>query len=440
MSLRRKLIWSVAAGVLLTFLLGTALSYVHAIDKIDTEMNAAIAVGARIAANAVDDAEEVTNAAKRLELLVKDFDGDRHLQAIVITNDGKIWRQSTLAEPDERMPDWFYRLFSGHTRRSSVHLPDQFSGVGRFELEANPRNEIGEVWEDLLNTLRIVSILTLFISGAVYWILGSALRPLEQLSAAFSQFGNANEPALVSESGPDEFRRVYQAFNSMVVRQKRTEATNRKLHQQLLTVQEEERSDIARDLHDDIGPFLFNVDVESTSIMKLHEERDYEALPARIKNIRDAVSHMQRHVRGILSRLRPAALLDLGLRDALEHLVESWHSRHPAIAITLDFDLPPLVEQQEDTTFRIAQEAINNAVRHGAPSTIHIEAREKTGQVNLNIVDDGHGLAEGEMRGFGILGMHERVALHGGTLEIENQPSGRGVRLSARFPVRLAEA
>lgn len=440
MSLRRKLILSVAAGVLLTFLLGTVLSYVHAIDKIDTEMQAAIAVGARITANAVDDAEEVTNAAKRLDLLVKDFDGDRHLRAIVVGTDGRIRLSSTLAEPDEKMPEWFYRLFSGHTRRSSVLLPDQFSGFGRFELEANPRNEIGEVWEDLLNTLRIVSILTLFISGAVYWILGSALRPLEQLSAAFSQFGNTNEPALMPEGGPDEFRRVYQAFNSMVVRQKGTEATNRKLHQQLLTVQEEERADIARDLHDDIGPFLFNVDVETASILKLHEERNYAALPARIKSIRDAVTHMQRHVRGILSRLRPAALLDLGLRDALEHLVESWHSRHPAIAITLDFSLPPLDEQQEDTIFRIVQEAINNSVRHGYPSTIHIEARENAGHVNLDIVDDGQGLSEEETRGFGILGMRERVTLHEGSLQIENQPTGRGVRLSVRFPVRHAEA
>ena len=389
MSLRRKLILSVAAGVALTFLLGAVLIYFHAIDKIDTEMQAAIAVGARIAANAVDDAEEVTNAAKRLELLVKDFDGDRHLQAIVVGSNGKVRLTSQLAQPDEKMPEWFYQLFSSHHRRSVVVLPEQFNSFGRFELEANPRNEIGEVWEDMVNTLRIVSILTIFISGAVYWILGSALKPLEQLAAAFRQIGIATEPNLVPESGPDEFQRVYQAFNNMVDRQQRIEATNRKLHQQLLNVQEEERADIARDLHDDIGPFLFSVDVESASILKLHDENGYEALPAHVKSIRDSVSHMQRHVRGILSRLRPAALLDLGLQDALEHLVESWRSRHSAISITLDFDLAPLDEQQEDAIFRIVQEAISNAVRHGEPSTILVTAREDDGLVNLEISDDG---------------------------------------------------
>lgn len=435
MTLRRKLIMSIAAGVALTFLLGGILFYFHAIDKIDTEMQAALEVGAGIAANAVDAHEDAANMASSLELMVKDFDGDRHLQAMVVGADDKIHHKSELAAPDKEIPGWFYRLFSGQSRRTIVPLPDKFSAIGRIELEANPKNEIGEAWEDMVNTLRILSILTIFISCAVYWILGSALKPLEQLAAAFSQFGHVADPVLVSESGPDEFRRVYRAFNTMVSRQKHAEATNRKLNEQLLNVQDEERADIARDLHDDIGPFLFNVDVEATTILKLSEEKNYAALPQHVQHIREAVSHMQKHVRGILSRLRPAALLDLGLQDALEHLVESWQSRQPGIAITLSFDLPQLASRQQDTVFRVVQEAINNAVRHGKPTKIQIMTQVKSDRIELEITDNGSGFVDLDARGFGILGMRERVAHHDGTLQVSNNDRGPGACVRAEFPL-----
>ena len=440
MSLRRKLIWSIATGVMLTFLLGASLIYFHAIDKIDTEMRAAIAVGTRIASNAVDDAEEITNAAKRLELLVKDFDGDRHLRAMVIAPDGRIMRSSTPAAPAEAIPEWFYRLFAGRDLKTMVPLPPDFEPFGRFALETNSRNEIGEAWEDTQQTLIILAILTLFIASAVYWIVSSALRPLEQLADAFDHVGQSADPQYVAERGPEEFKRVYHGFNRMVDRQIRTEATNRRLNQQLLNVQEEERADIARDLHDDIGPFLFNVDVEAASLLKLHEERSYETLPARIKSIREAVSHMQAHVRGILSRLRPSALLDLGLQDGMEHLVESWRSRHPGIDITLKFDVPPLAEAQAATIFRIVQEAVSNAVRHGRPGRIAIEVGAEGRDVVLAIHDDGEGLSGPDKGGFGIRGMRERVALHDGTFHIAGNANGPGVAITARFPMVQLDA
>lgn len=440
MSLRHKLIVWVAAGVALTFLLGAGLIYFHAIDKIDTEMQAAIAVGSRITANAVDDAEEITNAAKRLELLVKDFDGDRHLQALALAPDGRVLNKSSLAPASANVPEWFYRLFAGRDRRVIVSLPKEFDQLGRLALETSSRNEIGEVWDDTIKTATMLAILTVFISSAVYWIIGSALRPLDRLATAFGQVGKSAEPNYVPESGPEEFIRVYRAFNRMVERQDKSEATNRKLHQQLLEVQDEERADIARDLHDEIGPFLFNVDVETASILKLHEDQKHQELPARIKSIREAVSHMQRHVRGILSRLRPAALLDLGLRDALEHLVDSWRTRHPAITFALSFDVPPLDEQQEDTIFRITQEAINNAVRHGQPGRIDIAVHHRGDTVQIEIADNGRGFCGDCAAGFGIRGMRERVALHDGQLEIARGQSGVGAIVRAQFPDKIIEA
>lgn len=436
MSLRRRLLRSILAGVLLTFLAGGVLVYFHAVDKVDTEMTAALAVGARIAANAVDDAEEIANARHRLALIVKDFNGDRHLDALVIGDKGQVVLRSYAKKASDEVPDWFYRLFSGRNREAAVPLPPAFDAVGRFVLRTAPRNEIAEAWNDMLNALTILAILTLLVSGSVYWIVSSALRPLDHLAAAFSDFGQSAEPRYVSETGPEEFSRVYRAFNSMVARQCRMEAANRELNEQIQRVQEEERADIARDLHDEIGPFLFNVDIDASAILKHTRQRDWEAIDGRVRNIRKAVGHVQRHVRGILSRLRPAALIDLGLRDALESEVGSWRLRHPGIAISLACDVPTLAQDQEDTIFRLVQESLSNAVRHGQPSRIGIEVGERAGEIEVRIADDGCGMGEAREPGFGIRGMTERVENHGGRLDLAPADVGSGVIVTARMPMK----
>ena len=103
MSLRNRLLFSIFITLLLSLAAGGAFTYWHAVEKIETEMSAAIAVGGRFAHNAVDDAEEPVNPRRRLDLLVADFDGDRHLRASLIV-DGKVVKASKLAEPESPAP------------------------------------------------------------------------------------------------------------------------------------------------------------------------------------------------------------------------------------------------------------------------------------------------------------------------------------------------
>lgn len=435
MSLRVKLLLSIAAGVLITFLLGAVMMYAHATTKVATEMRAALAVGARVVTNAVDDFNQFPNPQRRLELLVADFDGDRHLRAEVIDAGGKPILVSRVAAPDEPAPEWLYRLLQGQFDKVVVPLPGAFDVVGTLLLHADPRNEIGEVWADALKTLSLLAILAGLILAIVASLLAAALRPLDRLATAFGQIGGNVALVHVPEHGPVEFRRVYQAFNRMVDRLGESEIANRRLNEQLLTVQEEERADIARDLHDEIGPFLFAVDVEAAAIAKLAEEHKADAIPARVRSVRDAVGHMQSHVRGILARLRPAALLDLGLAHAIDNLIASWQSRHPAIAFDARIDAPHLDERTESAVYRVVQEAVSNAVRHGAPHRITIEVRRRDGGLAVDVGDDGRGLAATAAGGFGIPGMQERMAQGGGRLDVRARDSDHGVVVSGWLPL-----
>jgi two-component system sensor histidine kinase UhpB len=240
----------------------------------------------------------------------------------------------------------------------------------------------------------------------------------------------------VAERGPLELVHLYQGFNKMVEQLQRTEQQNKRLQEQLTTVQDEERADLARNLHDEIGPLLFAADVDAVAIAQLAQKGEHGHIPERVGIIREAIGQMQRHVRDILGRLRPAVLLDVGLAHAIDNLVSFWRAHRPSLNFRVDVPDDSLGELLDGTVYRIVQESLSNAVRHGNPATIEIAVKANAdGSVGIRIVDDGGGLkSNGRPGGIGIIGMQERVATLGGDLEVKNRTDGRGVVVTARIP------
>lgn len=440
--LRQSLLISIASVIFITLLLGSGVVYWHAVNKVETEMAAAIAVGGRIARNAVDDVEEAANPKRRLELLVADFDGDRHLKAMVMNAAGNPIQESKSAVPDDPAPWWFSALLEPEKKWLEVSLPDAFSGLGTFILETQPFNEIAEAWEDTKKTLLILGILCALTMGLVYRVLGQALRPLQDLSEAVAKIGNTNNPPKIRETGPLEFVKVYRGFNQMVVRLSQIEKDNVALNEQLDTVQEEERGALARDLHDEVGPFLFAVDVDAKSLEQIasgmSDPDHIEKVKERTQRIRDAVAHMQTHVREILGRLRSPELLDMGLEHAVESLLTFWRRRRPSVQFGAIAETTTFGEKIDSVFYRIAQESISNAVRHGDPSEVHVHIlKPGPTEAQIKIVDDGAGLmSEQTTKSYGISGMTERINLIGGTLSVENRLDQTGVVVRAYVPIK----
>jgi len=440
-SLRNRLLISIFLTLLLSLLAGAAFTYWHALEKIETEMQAAIAVGGRFAHNAVDDAEEPVNPQRRLNLLVADFDGDRHLRAFHVV-DGRVAKASELAKPESPAPGWFFNLLAGPPKVLNVALPPAFDNYGNIILQTDANNEVAEVWSDIGLTLSVLTIFCALVLAFVYWTLSSAIRPLQNLTAAFTRVGDRDYRERLSERGPLELARVNQGFNQMVERLQRTEQQNERLQEQLATVQDEERAELARNLHDEIGPLLFAADVDAAAIEQLSGSGKQEQIPERVGIIREAISQMQRHVRDILGRLRPAVLLDVGLAHAIDNLVSFWRAHRPNLKFRVDVPEEGFGETLDATVYRIVQESVSNAVRHGSASTIEVAVKsDADGWVGIRIVDDGGGLkSNGRPGGVGIIGMQERVATLGGKLEVKDRPDGRGVIVSARIPLRAGKS
>jgi two-component system, NarL family, sensor histidine kinase UhpB len=429
---------SIALVLLVCLAIDGVFVYWYAVSKVDTEIRAALAVGARTVRDAVAGRPAERLQGESLESLVTDFNGDRHLRVSLVDNTGATVAASSPLVPREPAPRWFFRLIASPSMVLRAELPAPSSAYRAILLEADPHNEIGEAWSDIVLSLAVLAMFCGLVLSLVYWTIGRALRPLRDLSAAFSRIGDGDYAAHITERGPLELARICHGFNQMARRLNEMEVSNRHLAEQLAVVQDEERSDLARDLHDEIGPLLFAVSVDLASIRQQTELNPKIVL--RLDAIRDAVSQMQRHVKSILGRLRPPTLLDLGPAQAVDNLIVFWRARYPAVVF--DVDMPPdsFGPAIDEQIYRIIQESLNNALRHGRAQHIAITVRLNTdGVITVDVSDDGIGFQAVDGAGFGLLGMQERVRSLGGTLSARNRHDRSGVIVSARLPYSVEE-
>jgi two-component system sensor histidine kinase UhpB len=434
-SLRLRLIVSIALMLMLILALGSVLVYWHAEHEVDVELDAAIEVGAHTIHNAVDDVEEAAHPLRHLELLVADFDGDRHLRASLIDGDDRVVYRSTPQPPSDPAPDWFYRLLAARSVSSRIDLPAPFASFGVILLQADSRNEIIEVWGDVTLTLSILGIFCGLNAVLVYWITGRALRPLDAISAAFNGIGAGDYGLRVREQGPRELAQLCRGFNLMAEQLAGIQSRKHRLEHQLAAVQEEERAELARDLHDEIGPLLFAVSVD-LSVLQQDETVSDTPIAARIELVRDSIGLVYKEVKAILGRLRPASLVDLGLAQAAEGLVSFWQTRYPAVTFTLQAPAEGFGTKIDDAIYHVIQESLSNALRHGKPARIEISVSVEGDDVLTMVSDNGLGLKpEGHGPGFGLIGMQERVNGVRGTLTVGNSPVGGGVVVCARLPI-----
>lgn len=431
MSLRLRLIASIAAVLIVSLTAGGLLVFWTARHSVETEMRAALGVGVQTLRSALADLKPGETDVADLKRLVAAFDGDRHLSASLACA-GMTPVSSTIAKTGPAVPDWFLAIVGVRPEAASVATPGGSADCAAITLTTDPGNEVQEVWTSCRNSLGVMALFCLLTSLMVYWSLGRALSPLRSLSTALAEIGSGRTDARVEASGPPELATLSEAFNRMAEELGSTQAQNRLLHEQVLTLQEQERAELARDLHDEIGPFLLAVNIDIGQIERAAGPNP--ALVEPIGAIREAVRHMQRQVRNILGRLRPIGLAEFGLDEAIGTLVEFWRKRHADIVMVADLNVPPggFGEVLDATLYRVIQEALSNALRHGKPKHIQVRIDYSDGTLTVSVLDDGVGAQNQPSPGFGLTGMRERVAAAGGELVAAPLASG-GFCVTARF-------
>lgn len=419
MSLRWRIICLVMLASLLSALAGLAVTVAGARIAVRTETQAALDL-ARIHAVAV--AEPA-----------------RHLVRVFVPAGAPA---PPPPAPHPGVPRWFAALV--WTGAPDVIVP---ADGGHWLLRADPADEVAEVWADTSAlALTALAVLCLLLAS-LHLLLGRALAPLDGFGRALDRMamglpagtaaGNAMAVTLPELAAID--RRIRHLDRELTA----ARVENAALAHGLIDLQDRERAQLARDLHDELGPLLFGIRVDAHAVSRAASAGPVP--PALALARADAVDRAAGAIRDlsrrILNRLRPMGLDHLRAADLLRDLVDGLARQHPGVRFTLALDEEAFgrSDAADLTLYRVAHEALLNALRHGTPRRVTLEVAAEAETVTLRVQDDGGGLAGDAAPGHGIIGMRERVRALGGHLCIQAAGPGRTL-LRADLPVPAAMA
>jgi two-component system sensor histidine kinase UhpB len=280
-----------------------------------------------------------------------------------------------------------------------------------------------------------------------YIIFKTALAPLETLKKVIGQVqvGKPAVPPALSDIGLPELQPIAAEIQELIERLDQYSGQLRAFSEGAISAQEEERKRIARGLHDDTAQALSSLVIQLERLGKILPP-DYPEAVQRLADVRRLAIQTLEGLRKIIYGLRPSMLDDLGLVPAIR-----WYTRNTLedTAIRVQYDIPNenlrLHPNLETLLFRIAQEGVNNVLRHSNASHVTVRLVQENDHLRLEVIDDGlgfnvshsQGLALPEKR-LGLLGIRERAALVGGEVFIDSAP-GRGTRLQVNVPLEQPE-
>jgi signal transduction histidine kinase len=221
------------------------------------------------------------------------------------------------------------------------------------------------------------------------------------------------------------------------------EATEQRaaLTRRLIEIRDDERRALARELHDEFGQNLSAILAFANMIETAGAKQKTDSGIAQdARMISQATHQLMASLRDALKRLRNPLPEELGLEASLVNLVDSWRSQsatQPTIQLDLRGDFTDISGRAATTAYRVAQECLTNALRHGAAHEISLRVERRAGEdaLLISVEDDGGGDAArvAQSAGFGLTGIRERVAAAGGSLSI--QPANRGLSVAAMIPL-----
>jgi len=299
--------------------------------------------------------------------------------------------------------------------------------------ETRLQNVVNMLTSQLLLTTFLVAVFGIVAASLLTWILS---RPILELVETTRRVGQGDLSVRASHWANDEIGALGDAFNQMVadlktsreaVIEKETARTH--LLAKLIDAQENERHGIARELHDGVGQALTSIMVGLKILNQLDSDAAKTAKQAELRQI---ASETLKHVRLLSRQLRPSVLDDLGLSVALERYGNEFSKLYPQITVDVHSSLTTRLPRTTETSlYRIVQEAMTNAGRHGDAQTISVLLAQRGNRVQAIIEDDGHGFdpnaARTNCNSVGLHSMAERAELLGGKIAIESGDGGTTV-------------
>lgn len=382
----------------------------------------------------VADLDEAPDPGARLNQIARDLSRLRHVSITLRDAGGDLQTPPRLdIEADTRGPPaWFVSLV--HPEQTAVTVPLSIHGKpGSLVITSHPNDEIAEIWDSIVTQLEVGSVVAVVLFLVMMNVVGRALAPLQSLAETMAEIESGRYDARVVPGGAPELAAICGKLNHLAAALGEAVEDKRRLAERAVSLQDVERKEIARELHDEFGPYLFSLRAHASALAKLADGSapSAEAVRKHGSALLQQINALQQFTRRVLERLRPVGLAELGLRQALESLSRLWRESHPDVAIqtTISPALGPTGETADLTIYRIVQEALTNVFRHAGATLVDvvIEPVEQAGGrvcARVRVSDNGRGMEPGQKLGFGLVGMRERILALGGTLDVVSGAGG----------------
>lgn len=355
-------------------------------------------------------------------------------------------------DQQEDVPRWFASVVNVEDARREMQIMLEGRHIGSVVIVGHAADEIAEVWRETKDLLLVAVVLGLSVLVLLHFAFGRLLRPLEGVAVGLRELEQGEFRHRLARPNIRALAEITDRFNALALRLDLARSENQQLSRHLMTVQDDERRRIASELHDELGPCLFGIKADTTSLEILARSLPPEIgqiIVERASTIEEITDKIQLMNRRLLDRLRPMALDHLPLSEVLGGLISEFQRHGPMPRITLAVD--NLAERYDDATnitvYRCVQEGITNALRHAQASRLDVDLRECSADprseggikhrsvLYLSITDDGTGTAFGDPRGLGLTGMEERVRALGGSISLAPNPQSCGTQLKISIPL-----
>jgi two-component system sensor histidine kinase UhpB len=403
-------------------------------NEVESSINLALQLVRLVLASAPNENIDETDWIFRLKGLKQTRHLDIQLKmpsgrVIEITGDKKKAKQQDVP------PSWFVSLVSSEYPKAEYPIKTAEAKVLTLIIQANPLDEITEVWEESVAFFLTISLLVLFTFLAVQVVFNKSFQAINTIVDALKLIETGEYRKKLPEFSTLEYDNIARAINHMTEVLARTEQQNQALTQHSLQIQEEERQRLSQELHDELGQSLTAIKVMTATAT--HKQAN---VPQIMHSITEICDHLMSVVRSMMQQLHPLILTELGLKATLEDLIDHWKDRNPALSVTFECD--PEIDYLNDTMtiqlFRVIQECLTNINRHaGARQVVIImnKHKEKPGYLSVTIADDGEGCDINQISsGFGLLSMKERIKSLKGEFSIESAP-GEGMLITINIPM-----
>lgn len=440
LSLRARINLLLALVLTLGLAINVARLVLEAGPRVQAEDQSVIRLAREFIDTIVAGLNEAPDPEARLNQIVHDLNRLRHVS---ITRQGEaIERSGTADNPDVNLdsgapPAWFVRLV--HPEQTTVNVPISIKGKpGSLLITSHPNDEMAEIWDGIITQLQIGAAIAIVLFLITSRVVSRALAPIQTLSDAMAKIEAGGYDTRVKPDGPPELVAICEKLNHLAATLGDAVDDKRRLAERIVSLQDVERKEIARELHDEFGPYLFALRVHAGALTRIADTGDpnMEATRRHGSAILEQLNALQQSNRRVLEKLRPVGLTELGLREALGALLRLWGESHPDVVIetAISASLSDTGETADLTIYRTIQEALTNVFRHAGATRINVSVeptelpaglgRSGRGGALVRVRDNGSGLGPDHKLGFGLTGMRERILALGGSLSIASGDSG----------------